>query len=170
MRTRGGAPATRRSRTRVVAVAGGILSCLVVSGCFGPSEGDSDHASLVGRQPKQRPKATIPYWVNPDGSAARQVAAYRKKGEDGQARLIEKIAEQPVAEWLGVEDPEGRARGFTAAADQVNRDALLVFYNIPHRDCGQYSKGGAADGDAYRTWLDKVVRGIGHRRATVVLE
>ncbi|AQW51088.1 glycoside hydrolase family 6 protein [Streptomyces violaceusniger] len=158
-----------RTRTRALSAAGALLSCVVLSGCFGASKGDSDHASLAG-QAKQRPKSTIPYWVNPDGSAARQVAAYRKKGADGEARLIQKIAEQPVAEWLGVDDPEGQARGFTAAADQVNRDALLVFYNIPHRDCGQYSKGGAADGNAYRTWLDKTVRGIGDRRATVILE
>ncbi|MFB9459597.1 glycoside hydrolase family 6 protein [Streptomyces antimycoticus] len=158
-----------RTRIRALSAAGALLSFVALSGCFGASKGDSDHASLAG-QAKQRPKSTIPYWVNPDGSAARQAAAYRKKGADGEARLIQKIAEQPVAEWLGVDDPEGQARGFTAAADHVNRDALLVFYNIPHRDCGQYSKGGAADGNAYRTWLDKAVRGIGNRRATVILE
>ncbi|MFD8281347.1 glycoside hydrolase family 6 protein [Streptomyces solisilvae] len=158
-----------RNRIRAFSVAGVLLSCVVLSGCFGTSKEDSDHASVAG-EPKQRPKSTIPYWVNPDGSAARQVAAYRKKGADSEARLIQKIAEQPVAEWLGVDDPEGQARGFTAAADHVNRDSLLVFYNIPHRDCGQYSKGGAADGNAYRTWLDRVIRGIGDRRTTVILE
>ncbi|GLV79981.1 glycoside hydrolase family 6 protein [Streptomyces hygroscopicus] len=159
-------PSTRRALT----AAGALLSLLTLSGCFGSPKDDSGHhASLAGR-PKQRPKSTIPYWVNPDGSAARQVAAYRRKGADDEARLVQKIAEQPVAEWLGVDHPEGRARGFTKAADQVDREALLVFYSIPHRDCGQYSKGGAVDGDAYRAWLDRAVRGIGDRRTTVILE
>jgi endoglucanase len=161
----------RNLRRNGVATAGALLSLATLTGCFGASEGPkkNDHAAPPARQ-KQRPKATVPYWVNPDGSAAKQVAAYRKKGEDADAQLIQKIAEQPVAEWLGVDNPEGEARGFTEAAAHADRDALLVFYNIPHRDCGQYSKGGAADGDAYRTWLDKAVRGIGNRQATVILE
>ncbi|MET7765608.1 glycoside hydrolase family 6 protein [Streptomyces sp. NPDC005393] len=160
----------RRHVARAISAAGALLALATLSGCFGSSgSSDSDHAASAGR-PKQRPKSTVPYWVNPDGSAAEQVAAYRKKGEEDDAQLIQKIAEQPVAEWLGVDDPEGQARGFTEAAAQVNRDALLVFYEIPHRDCGQYSKGGAADGDAYRAWLDRAVRGIGDRPATVILE
>jgi endoglucanase len=158
-----------RRRGRALSAAGALLSLATLSGCFGSSGGDGDHASVADR-PRQRPKATVPYWVNPDGSAARQAVAYRKKGEGGDARLIERIAGQPVAEWLGVDNPEGQAGGFTHAAAKADRDALLVFYEIPHRDCGQYSKGGAADGDAYRAWLDKAVRGIGHRSATVILE
>ncbi|QKV94753.1 glycoside hydrolase family 6 protein [Streptomyces sp. NA02950] len=159
-----------RGRTRAVSTAGALLSLVTLSGCFGSSSGgDGDHAAAAER-PRQRPKATVPYWVNPDGSAAKQLAAYREKGARDQARLIEKIADQPVAEWLGLDNPEGQASGFTQAAAKANRSALLVFYEIPHRDCGQYSKGGAADGDAYRAWLDKAVRGIGNRPATVILE
>ncbi|MEU1075054.1 MULTISPECIES: glycoside hydrolase family 6 protein [unclassified Streptomyces] len=118
----------------------------------------------------QQPKATDPFWVNPDGNAAKQAAAYRKSGDDDKAALIAKIAEQPVGEWIGPENPESEARGFTEAAAKADRTALLVLYNIPHRDCGQFSKGGAADGDAYRAWVDKVAAGIGDRSATVVLE
>ncbi|MGW1132684.1 glycoside hydrolase family 6 protein [Streptomyces griseoluteus] len=111
-----------------------------------------------------------PYWVNPDGNAARQVAAYEKAGRRAEAARIRRIAEQPVGEWLGPENPEGEARGYTEAAAKSGRTALLVLYNIPHRDCGQYSQGGAADGAAYRAWIDGVARGIGDRAATVVLE
>ncbi|NEE51629.1 glycoside hydrolase family 6 protein, partial [Streptomyces sp. SID8455] len=62
------------------------------------------------------------------------------------------------------------ARRVTEAAAKADRYALLVLYNIPHRDCGQFSKGGAADGNAYRSWVDGVAKGIGDRQATVILE
>lgn len=75
-----------------------------------------------------------------------------------------------MREWIGPEDPEGEARGFTEAAAKSGRGALLVLYDIPHRDCGQYSRGRAADGAACRTWLAGVARGIGDRAATVILE
>ncbi|TVL89263.1 glycoside hydrolase family 6 protein [Streptomyces sp. SAJ15] len=155
-------------RRRVVCALSVVGALVTLSGCFGSS--DADEGPRAAAPPKQRPKSAVPYWVNPDGSAARQVAAYREQGADEKAAQISKIADQPVAEWIGTEDPEGQTRGFTEAAARADRDALLVFYNIPHRDCGKYSKGGAADGDAYRAWLDKAVKGIGDRAATVILE
>jgi endoglucanase len=98
------------------------------------------------------------------------VAAWKKKGRTKDAQLLERIASEPVAEWIGTDDPSGQARGFTEAAAAAGRRALLVVYDIPHRDCGQYSKGGAADGDTYRAWINEVAAGIGDRRATVILE
>jgi endoglucanase len=123
-----------------------------------------------GSPVSDRSEMGAPFWVNPDSSAARQVSEWKKNGREQDAWELEKIAEQPVAEWIGAEDPEGQARGYTEAAVSVKRTALLVLYNIPHRDCGQYSQGGAADGDTYRRWIDRVVAGIGDRRAMVVLE
>ncbi|MGP3923570.1 glycoside hydrolase family 6 protein [Streptomyces sp. 8N616] len=158
----GRGPVAVRARLTAGAAAAGAL--LLLSGCFSSSGTDDEGGGA------QQPKSRAPYWVNPDGNAAKQAAAYRKDGREADAKLIEKISRQPAAEWIGVEDPEGQARGFTEAAAKADRDALLVLYNIPHRDCGQYSKGGAADGNAYRDWLGKAIKGIGDRRATVVLE
>ncbi|BFO21833.1 hypothetical protein SHKM778_82210 [Streptomyces sp. KM77-8] len=118
----------------------------------------------------QQPKGADPFWVNPDGTAARQVVALEKDGKKAEADHIRRIAEQPVAEWISPENPEEQARGFTEGAEAADRTALLVLYNIPHRDCDQYSRGGAADGDAYRDFVDGVAKGIGDRAATVVLE
>ncbi|GAA2419926.1 glycoside hydrolase family 6 protein [Streptomyces glaucus] len=139
-------------------------AALLLAGCS--SEGDGGERAGI----TQRPEGTAPFWVNPDGTAARQVAALEKAGKKAEAAQIRKIAEQPVAEWIGPENPEQEARGLTEAADRAGRTALLVLYNIPHRDCGQYSQGGAADGDAYRGWIDGVAKGIGDRPALVVLE
>ncbi|GAA3233046.1 glycoside hydrolase family 6 protein [Streptomyces thermocoprophilus] len=131
----------------------------------GDKKGDGAGAGIT-----QQPKAADPFWVNPDGNAAKQVAAYLKDGKKTEAELIRRIASQPTGEWIGPDDPEKEARGFTEAAAAADRTALLVLYNIPHRDCGQYSQGGAADGDAYREWIEGVAKGIGDRPATVILE
>lgn len=47
---------------------------------------------------------------------------------------------------------------------------MLVAYNIPLRDCGSYSGGGASSPEAYRTWIRSFADGIGSRKAAVVLE
>ncbi|MFD8804771.1 glycoside hydrolase family 6 protein [Streptomyces sp. NPDC059597] len=146
-------------------------AALLAAGCSSGDGGGKDTgAKDTGARITQQPRATDPFWVNPDGNAARQVAAYEKAGRRTEADRIRRIAEQPTGEWIGPENPEQEARGFTEAAERSGRTALLVLYDIPHRDCGQYSSGGAADGDAYRAWIDGVARGIGDRSATVILE
>ncbi|MET9908767.1 glycoside hydrolase family 6 protein [Streptomyces sp. NPDC006476] len=149
------------------ACATALGAVLLVAGCSS-SGGGGDHKA--GATITQQPKESDPFWVNPDSNAARQVKAYAKSGKDTDAEQIRKIAEQPTGEWIGPENPEQEARGFTEAADKAGRTALLVLYNIPHRDCGQYSQGGASDGNAYRAWIDAVAAGIEDRAVMVVLE
>jgi endoglucanase len=45
-----------------------------------------------------------------------------------------------------------------------------VAYNIPGRDCGSFSAGGAGSADAYRTWVRTVVNGLKGRPAVVIVE
>jgi endoglucanase len=47
---------------------------------------------------------------------------------------------------------------------------ILVAYDIPWRDCSQYSSGGASSPSAYREFIDEVARGIDGRRAAVIVE
>ncbi|MCC5477395.1 glycoside hydrolase family 6 protein [Streptomyces barringtoniae] len=159
---------SRGARSSARASAAVVLgAALLLAGC---SSGGGDDKGDPGARISQQPKAADPFWVNPDGTAARQVAAYEKSGKKTEAAQLRKIAEQPVGEWIGPENPEKEARGFTEAAEKSDRTALLVLYDIPHRDCGQYSQGGAADGNAYRAWIDGVARGIEDRPAIVILE
>ncbi|MGP4051538.1 glycoside hydrolase family 6 protein [Streptomyces sp. 2A115] len=148
-----------------VAVAGAVL---LLAGCF--SSGDDGEKEKPSAKVSQQPKENDPYWVNPDGNAAEQLATYVEDEKSDNAELIRKIAEQPTGEWITPENAEAEARGFTEAAAKADRDALLVVYNIPHRDCGNFSGGGAADGNAYRGFIDQVAAGIGDRPATVILE
>ncbi|MZD56817.1 endoglucanase [Streptomyces sp. SID5606] len=154
---------TRRTSAAVLGAA------LLLAGCSSSGDGE-DKGPGAGAGITQQPKETDPFWVNPDGTAARQVASLAEAGKKDEAERIRRIAQQPTGEWISPENPEEQARGFTEAADEAGRTALLVLYNIPHRDCGQYSGGGAADGDAYRDFVDGVAKGIGDRSATVVLE
>jgi len=148
-----------------VAVAGAVL---LIAGCSSSDDGGDKEKS--GAKVSQQPKDKDPFWVNPEGNAAEQVDTYVKDGKDKDAELIRRIAEQPTGQWLTPENAEQEARGFTEAAAKADRDALLVVYNIPHRDCGQFSGGGAADGNAYRGFIDQVAKGIGDRATTVILE
>ncbi|MFF2778214.1 glycoside hydrolase family 6 protein [Streptomyces sp. NPDC058052] len=160
-------PRPPASRTgAVVRCSAAALALLTVTACGAPgTEPGAPGASAA---------AEAPFWVNPDGKAARAVAAHRAAGRTAEAALLSRIAARPVAEWIGPDRPgaeaEAETKVLTEAAAKAGRDALLVLYGIPNRDCGQYSAGGAADGTAYRAWVDAVARGIGARRATVVLE
>ncbi len=45
-----------------------------------------------------------------------------------------------------------------------------MVYNVPNRDCGGPSGGGAPSHAAYRAWVDEVAAGLAGRPATIVLE
>lgn len=45
-----------------------------------------------------------------------------------------------------------------------------MLYNIPIRDCGSYSAGGANNPDGYKTWINTIASAIGSNSAVVILE
>jgi endoglucanase len=96
-------------------------------------------------------------WVDPDSSTA------RVGSPDG-----ERLAAFASATWLTGGDPYGDARRVTRAADGAV--PVIVAYNIPGRDCGGYSNGGADSAGAYRRWIDRLAKGIGTRTAAVIVE
>jgi endoglucanase len=117
------------------------------------------------------PLAGTRLYVDPNSSAQRQAETWkRSKPED--AALIARIAGQPTAKWLGgwvvnIAREVNQAVATTTSAGAV---PVFVAYNIPNRDCGSYSAGGAGGGDAYRKWIQDFATGIGGRRAIVILE
>ncbi|MFF8812506.1 glycoside hydrolase family 6 protein [Streptomyces pactum] len=108
-------------------------------------------------------------WVDPESRAAREVRRYEAQGRDTDAELLSRIADEPVAEWIG-QAPRERARAVTVRAARDGRVPVLVAYHIPYRDCGNHSAGGARGPDDYRVWIRELAAGIGHRPAIVVLE
>jgi endoglucanase len=115
------------------------------------------------------------FFVDRGSNAYRAVRDLDEQGRHEDARLVEKIAGHSSATWLG-----GWTGGHStfyafvkARVAEIAADGslpVLVAYNIPHRDCGQYSAGGARSAAAYVSWLRSLKRGIGKHRAAVILE
>ena len=57
----------------------------------------------------------------------------------------------------------------TSAANSAGAAPVLVVYNIPNRDCGGHSGGGAPDHQSYRDWVDQFAAGLSGP-AYIVLE
>jgi endoglucanase len=159
--------AGRMTRTRLAAGALIAIAALGLSACSGggSGEGGGEGGPAVAPAPSE-------FWVDPSSSAARQVEQWRSEGRTEDAAALEKIARQPVAIWPTGETGgvEGEVAGVVSQARAANRTPVLTAYNIPNRDCGLYSSGGAEDDGAYREWLDAFARGMGGTRSIVVLE
>lgn len=117
------------------------------------------------------PFAGLPLYVDPNSPARRQAETWRRS-QPADAELIAQIAAQPTAKWFGGWVRDIRREVASAVNTITGSGALPVFvaYNIPARDCGSHSAGGAAGMDAYRKWTGEFARGLGGRRAIVILE
>jgi endoglucanase len=109
-------------------------------------------------------------YVDPQSTAANWV---RNNPGDGRAADIgNHIANKPSARWFGGWSGDiGTAVGnYVAAATALNQTPTMVAYNIPGRDCGQYSAGGAGSLAAYQDWIRAFAAAIGNRQSVVILE
>ncbi|GAA2241291.1 glycoside hydrolase family 6 protein [Kitasatospora cystarginea] len=150
---------------RVVAAAAlAALSAGAVAGCGDVASGGAKPAAGPGRLLGQQPGQA--FYVSDQSSAAMELA--KVKGSD--AKTLTRIADQPSALWLGGQDARTEAEELTIKAAAASRTALIVAYDIPHRDCGQFSAGGAADAAAYRDWIAALAAGLADRAAWVILE
>lgn len=115
--------------------------------------------------------ATSEFWSDPTSAAVRQAGLWRQDGRADDAAQMDRIARRPAAVWLTGGDPAPRTRDVVARAAAAGRTAVLVAYDIPGRDCGQYSAGGASSDDDYRTWTARLASALsGARRPVVILE
>ncbi|OPC76913.1 hypothetical protein B4N89_40655 [Embleya scabrispora] len=110
------------------------------------------------------------FYTDPTNNAAAWV---RGHGSDPRATKIRAaIATQAGARWFGAWSGDiGKAvRTYVDAASATRSTPILVPYNIPDRDCGGASGGGAAGPDAYRRWISDFAGAVGDRSAIVVIE
>lgn len=144
-----------RSRT----VAAGALAALAATGVVATT-------TWAGAQ-----AAESAYYTDPGTNAAKWVAA---NPSDSRAAVIrDRIAAVPQARWFTTTNTStvrGEVDAYTAAAAAAGKIPILVVYDIPNRDCGGASGGGAPSHDAYRAWVDQVAAGLAGRPAAIVLE
>ncbi len=112
-------------------------------------------------------------YVDPTSDARLVADTLAAAGDARRAALIEQIASQPTAVWLG--DWYGPAllssviqRHLRAAAAQ-GATPVFVTYAIPDRDCGGYSAGGFTP-DQYLDWNRRVAAALAGSRAVVLIE
>lgn len=144
-----------------------LLLALLLSTPAHPSAGRQD-APERGLTPTTRL-----YVPEPDPGAVAQIAELAASGAGRDAELVQQMTAIPQAIWFTDGAPaavEQGVRSVVTRAAAMGAVPVLVAYNVPGRDCAEYSGGGAATGDEYRAWIDGFAAGLGSERAVVILE
>ncbi|HEX2736290.1 MAG TPA: glycoside hydrolase family 6 protein [Polyangiaceae bacterium] len=114
-------------------------------------------------------------FYTPDSKPAAyaQIQQLKRHHQRDDAELIQKLIDTPHAAWF----TGGTPREVTKDVKKLLRVAtahrevpVLVAYNIPFRDCAQFSAGGATSVEEYLDWIDAFAKGIGSSKAIVILE
>lgn len=85
--------------------------------------------------------------------------------------MMDKIAGSATPTWFGGwnADVRGDVARLVGSAAATGSAPVLVAYNIPARDCGSYSAGGAP-ASAYGSWIQAFASGLGGKPAVVIVE
>jgi len=155
----------------------GSISLLALScGVADPSDtsdeglGEAHSALSTAATANSTSKFFIP---SPDPGAVKQIAALLKKRDLVNAVRLATMVTTPQAVWFVGGTPaevEKQVKKTMKAAALEKRVPVLVAYNVPFRDCAQYSSGGATDTAEYQAWIDGFAKGIGSGKAVVILE
>jgi endoglucanase len=155
----------RRNLRSLLVLAAFMLTLLVP-----PTAGRAHGTALPGSSLDPNTHFYVP---PPNHGAIQQIAQLTAGGQRADAALIRAMIDLPQAVWFTSGTPRQVEQDVRLT---VNRAAahrevpVLVAYNVPGRDCSQYSAGGAATGAAYRAWIDGFVAGLGTSQAVVLLE
>ena len=152
------------------------------SGAAATASSQPDHNAPITDPPVPPPVTANPLkgaklFVDPEASVVGKANFLRKTDPD-KAALLDKIAKQPQALWMG----EWNSNIYRATEHFVTRAmndgsvAVMIAYNIPHRDAAAVaegvgaSAGGVASKEKYQRWIRDVHAGIKNRPAVIVLE
>lgn len=113
------------------------------------------------------------YVPKPNHGAQAQIADLTASGGKADADLIRAMTDTPQAVWFTQGTPDSVRKDVRHTVNQAaDKGAVpvLVAYNIPFRDCAQFSAGGATTAAEYRAWIDGFAAGTGDQQAVVILE
>ncbi|HZD45580.1 MAG TPA: glycoside hydrolase family 6 protein, partial [Acidobacteriaceae bacterium] len=129
--------------------------------------------AIAHGQSKTLPPNTRFFVPVPPSGAVQQVESLLRQRQLKNALLITAMETVPQAVWLTSGTPSQISATVTSTLRHANVERavpVLVLYNIPGRDCGSYSAGGAQNTADYETWIDAIATAIGDQKALVVLE
>lgn len=172
----------------------GLLAIgLLAAGC---SSGGSSADSAATKAQNDRPDPNAPIteppvpppvtanplkgarlFVDPQSLAMLQANTIRES-DPQTAAILDRIANQPQGLWMGEwnSDIFRAVQHFVGRAVAENSVAVIIAYNIPHRDAAAAaegmgeSAGGLSSKEAYQRWIRNVHAGIGDHPAVVILE
>lgn len=166
--------------TSCISAYNGLLVAAAVSvACGGVACGGAANSSAKSPAAASAPSAPVsgnPFvgiegYIAPYGFAE-QAHKRLVQEKSADAPLVAKIAIHPQGRWFGgwSTNINIEVTNYVKAAARKGKLPVMVVYNVPNRDCGQYSQGGASDPEVYRQWIRDYAEGIGDERAVVVLE
>jgi endoglucanase len=159
----------------VIVVTASVAACIIPPAPTTiPSSGvvGQPRASMTSERVRGENPFKDAYWVlDPESNALRTANQWRTN-RPADATALDKIAGQPAAAWIGNWNPQIELDVKRVVLPKTRAGGLpvLILYNLPFRDCGSYSAGGAGSAEGYRKWIRGVAAGIGSRRAVIVLE
>ncbi len=109
----------------------------------------------------------------PSAGAPQQILRLLASGDRKDAALITEMEATPRAVWFTSGTPaqvQRQVRQTVAEAALERAVPVLVAYDIPGRDCAQYSAGGALSQADYQAWISGFAQGVGNSHAVVILE
>ncbi|MFF6803963.1 glycoside hydrolase family 6 protein [Streptomyces sp. NPDC012616] len=161
-------------RAVAVAVAAALTACAALTATQAQARPEPQPPSQSRAAPRQDAiTAGTRFYADPHSKAAQQALVDLKHGDLANAANMARLASWPQAEWFTEGTPgevRAKVRRLVHRAGAAHRTPVLVAYDVPGRDCSQYSSGGAASSAAYRQWIDAFAAGIGRGRALVVVE
>jgi endoglucanase len=128
------------------------------------------------------------YVPPPAQGSVQQILQLIAGGQLKDAGLIAAMEAVPSAVWLDGETAAQAAEPGNLGWEQADADVarqvrltliaaglqdavpIFVAYNIPGRDCSQYSAGGAPSDAAYDAWISAISNALGNARAVVLEE
>jgi endoglucanase len=150
-----------------------LVACVALAALLVPALSASAAPGTAGGAGRGLDPSTQFYVRNPDHAAIDQIAALTSSGDKADAALLRTMIQTPQAVWLTGGTPmsvQQQVKQVVQQAAGKGTVPVLVAYNIPGRDCSQYSAGGAPTADAYKAWIDGFVAGLGSQKAVVLVE
>ncbi len=162
----------------------GLVGAMAIAGCGShadPGPGGQAEARAsdpnVGIESNAGPlvlgRTTRFFVPPPDPGAVQQIVGLLEQADLRDALKLVEMVGQGQAVWFNGGTPDDVRKSVKQTVREASSDRrvpILVAYDLPFRDCAQYSAGGAADTPSYEAWIDGFAAGIGRGAAVVILE
>ena len=147
------------SRMTIGGLIAALLLSMVVQG-FGVS----------GARAASDPFDGIKWYADPDSPVAQKANEWRNS-RPGDAALLDIVAKEQSADWVVGAQSSFLEQYINQRFDLFTKAGgtpILAIYNVPKLNCGDGN--GAANGDAYRSWIERIARIIGQRKVILLVE